>query len=161
MEMHIDGQYVVQLRTNKGWSQEQLAEISDLGVRTIQRLEAEGQCSLESRNALATSFGLTGDELSEGPDRAAIKRMIGNAQIAVFCVYLLCTASLCLKFWYGYHYESTISLVELMFGLVLAPILCLSVILLWNWLSRRLMQKNGIEPHPRAGLKLIGSLWKS
>lgn len=41
------------LRLEKGWSQETLAEVSGLSVRTIQRIERGGQASLETMNALA------------------------------------------------------------------------------------------------------------
>jgi len=44
------------LRIEKGWSQETLAEISDLSVRTIQRIERGGNASLESLSALAAVF---------------------------------------------------------------------------------------------------------
>jgi len=44
------------LRLQKGWSQEQVAELSDLSVRTIQRIERGGQPSLESAKSLAVVF---------------------------------------------------------------------------------------------------------
>ena len=44
------------LRLQRGWSQEQVAELTDLSVRTIQRIERGGQASLESANALAAVF---------------------------------------------------------------------------------------------------------
>ena len=42
------------LRNKKNWSQEQLAEIAGLSVRTIQRIEAGGKASSESLTALAS-----------------------------------------------------------------------------------------------------------
>ena len=47
---------VRKLRLEKGWSQEQLAEICDLSVRTIQRIERGQKPSLESLKALAAVF---------------------------------------------------------------------------------------------------------
>lgn len=44
------------LRLQRGWSQEQIAELTDLSVRTIQRIERGGQPSLESAKALAAVF---------------------------------------------------------------------------------------------------------
>jgi len=44
------------LRLQRGWSQEQVAEVTDLSVRTIQRIERGGQASLESAKALAAVF---------------------------------------------------------------------------------------------------------
>ena len=47
------------LRLDKGWSQEQLATISGLSHRTIQRAERGETPSLETLRALASSFDLT------------------------------------------------------------------------------------------------------
>jgi len=47
---------VRKLRLQRGWSQEQLAHISDLNVRTIQRIERGQTPSLESKKSLATAF---------------------------------------------------------------------------------------------------------
>ncbi|MDW6003234.1 2TM domain-containing protein [Vibrio mangrovi] len=49
-------------RLQKGWSQEQLAQLSGLNIRTIQRIERDQKPSLESLNALAAVFEI---ELSE------------------------------------------------------------------------------------------------
>jgi len=45
---------VQKLRLLKGWSQEQLATVSGLSVRTIQRIEGGDKASLESLKALAS-----------------------------------------------------------------------------------------------------------
>ena len=47
---------VRKLRLQQGWSQDQLATLSGLSVRTIQRLERGGSASLESAKALASVF---------------------------------------------------------------------------------------------------------
>ena len=47
---------VRKLRLQRGWSQEQLAQISDLNVRTIQRIERGQTPSLESKKSLAAAF---------------------------------------------------------------------------------------------------------
>ena len=47
---------VRKLRLQRGWSQEQLAQLSGLSVRTIQRAERGYSQSLETRNALAAVF---------------------------------------------------------------------------------------------------------
>ena len=47
---------VRKLRLKKGWSQEQLAELSDLSVRTIQRAERGQKPSLETARSLASVF---------------------------------------------------------------------------------------------------------
>lgn len=47
---------VRKLRLQRGWSQDHLASITGLSVRTIQRIEAGHPPSLESANALASVF---------------------------------------------------------------------------------------------------------
>lgn len=51
------------LRLERGWSQAELAEISDLSVRTIQRIEKGHTPSLEVIKALATSFAISAAEI--------------------------------------------------------------------------------------------------
>ena len=52
---------VRKLRLQRSWSQETLAEISGLSVRTIQRIERGGEPSLETRSALAAAFDVDAD----------------------------------------------------------------------------------------------------
>ncbi len=47
---------VRKLRLQRGWSQEHLAELTDVNVRTIQRMERGRKSSLETRSALAAVF---------------------------------------------------------------------------------------------------------
>ncbi|MGB5108373.1 MAG: 2TM domain-containing protein [Formosimonas sp.] len=56
---------IQKLRLKKGWSQEQLAELCDLSVRTIQRIEKGQTPSLESSRALAAVFEIDIDQLGE------------------------------------------------------------------------------------------------
>jgi transcriptional regulator with XRE-family HTH domain len=49
---------VQQMRLLKGWSQQQLADISGLNVRTIQRVEQGQSASLESFKALGAAFNV-------------------------------------------------------------------------------------------------------
>ncbi len=78
------------LRLDKGWSQEQLAEISGVSTRTIQRIERGKTASLESLKCLAAVFETEITDLREDPtmttpsantpplteaDRAALAKM--------------------------------------------------------------------------------------
>nr|WP_315484528.1 DUF805 domain-containing protein [uncultured Undibacterium sp.] len=56
--MKINAELIKRLREEKKWSQEQLAELCGLNLRTIQRLEKSGNASLESVRALAAVFEL-------------------------------------------------------------------------------------------------------
>lgn len=66
-DMSLDSHHLRQLREARAWSQEQLAEISGLSTRTIQRLETNGSASVESRKALAAAFGIDPAELLPKP----------------------------------------------------------------------------------------------
>jgi len=61
--MKINAELIKRLREEKQWSQEQLAELCSLNLRTIQRLEKSGNASLESVRALAAVFELDAREL--------------------------------------------------------------------------------------------------
>jgi DNA-binding XRE family transcriptional regulator len=56
MEEMIDKDLILKLRKERAWSQDHLASVSGLSLRTIQRIENEGSCSFESKKALAAAF---------------------------------------------------------------------------------------------------------
>lgn len=53
------------LRLDNGWSQEKLANLTNLSTRTIQRIEKNDNVSLESLNLLAATFQLDIKELEQ------------------------------------------------------------------------------------------------
>lgn len=57
--------FIQKYRLQRGWSQEQLAELSGLSARTIQRLERGQTPSLDSLNALAAVFDVDLSRLQE------------------------------------------------------------------------------------------------
>ncbi|ALB55900.1 FIG00554263: hypothetical protein [Cronobacter universalis NCTC 9529] len=59
------------LRLARAWSQEQLAELSSVSVRTIQRIEKGEPPSLETLSALAAVFETRVEELTGTPLQAA------------------------------------------------------------------------------------------
>ena len=56
---------VQKLRLQRGWSQQQLAELSGLNVRTIQRIEKGQEPSVESLKSLAAVFNVGFSTLKE------------------------------------------------------------------------------------------------
>ena len=56
---------IQKLRLQRGWSQEQLADLSGLSTRTIQRLERGQSASVESLKALGAAFGVDFSDLKE------------------------------------------------------------------------------------------------
>lgn len=65
MDMRVDSQRIRAERTQRAWSQEHLANATDLGLRTVQRIEATGMASNESAQAIAAAFGIAVAELLE------------------------------------------------------------------------------------------------
>ena len=58
MEMKLNAEKVTSLRQSKAWSQQQLSEICDLSLRTIQRVEKSGNGSPETVQSIAAAFGV-------------------------------------------------------------------------------------------------------
>tara|TARA_R110000868_G_scaffold237798_1_gene492397 strand:+ start:3356 stop:3766 length:411 start_codon:yes stop_codon:yes gene_type:complete len=56
--MKIDAELVLELRSEKAWSQEELGIAAGLNLRTIQRIEKEATISLQSKKALASAFDI-------------------------------------------------------------------------------------------------------
>jgi len=52
------------MRVERAWTQQQLAEISSLSLRTIQRAEKHGNCSYETLLAIASAFDVDVRELT-------------------------------------------------------------------------------------------------
>lgn len=52
--MLIDKGLIKNARQQRGWTQQQFADICDLNIRTIQRLEKTGVASMETSKALAS-----------------------------------------------------------------------------------------------------------
>ena len=76
--MHINSTRLRDLRTARQWSQEQLATLSGLNLRTIQRLESGAKVSTESLRALAAVFEVPAESLLEGdpaPSQPALRAM--------------------------------------------------------------------------------------
>lgn len=76
--MNISPNKLKLYRAENGWSQEQLAEVSGISLRTIQRAEKDGRCSQESCMAFASAFSVSPPELND-----EFKSSIGNGSINI------------------------------------------------------------------------------
>ncbi|MDX1538294.1 helix-turn-helix transcriptional regulator [Arsukibacterium sp.] len=56
MEMKINSEIIVNKRKDKAWSQQHLADVCDVSLRTIQRAENDGNASYETQKALCSAF---------------------------------------------------------------------------------------------------------
>lgn len=96
MDIMINADIIKELRLQKSWTQDQLASAAGLSLRTIQRVEKEGVCSLETNQALAAVFNLDQKTLrvnsAEEKFDAANRRgrlygMMGNTA-GLICAYV-------------------------------------------------------------------------
>ncbi|QCJ69397.1 DNA-binding protein [Providencia heimbachae] len=73
---------VKQLRLERAWSQEQLAQLSSLSTRTIQRIENNEIPSLETLSALASVFNVSVSELTSEllPESMELDNRIAEAK---------------------------------------------------------------------------------
>src|SRR5580704_4611697 len=89
--MKIDSTAVRRIRHERAWSQEQLASVAGLSLRTIQRVEADGSGSLETNMALASAFGVPTIELAF-EERASAARAAGASGAMIGIVGGACGA---------------------------------------------------------------------
>jgi len=61
--MDVSSDRIRQARVERGWTQQQLAEIADLSLRTVQRVENQGVASNETVSALCAVLEMERSEL--------------------------------------------------------------------------------------------------
>jgi transcriptional regulator with XRE-family HTH domain len=61
--MRINRSFILALRKQRSWSQDELAVAAGLNLRTVQRIERSGSASLQSRKALAAAFNVDVSDL--------------------------------------------------------------------------------------------------
>jgi DNA-binding XRE family transcriptional regulator len=80
--MKINADVLIQLRKNRGWTQEELAKAAGLNLRTIQRIEKETLASLHSKKSLASAFNIDFHDL-DYEEKQMLQELIGKT-IAIF-----------------------------------------------------------------------------
>lgn len=68
MDMKINKEILRRERELRAWTQSHLAEVADLSMRTVQRIERTGDVSMESASALAAALNLEVAVLMASPD---------------------------------------------------------------------------------------------
>ncbi|NNC99639.1 MAG: Pr2TM family membrane protein [Gammaproteobacteria bacterium] len=74
---------VRKLRLQRGWSQEQLAQMSGLSIRTVQRIERGEQASLESMKSLAAVFEIDFSNLTQEIEMQPTETITSEEQMAL------------------------------------------------------------------------------
>jgi transcriptional regulator with XRE-family HTH domain len=86
--MEIRGDIVKQMRNDKGWTQAHLAEVCDVNLRTIQRVENQGSASVETIMALCVAFDVKRQALFKVPEEAELKNIETPSKEAIILVFL-------------------------------------------------------------------------
>ncbi len=81
--MKVDTTLVKKLRDARAWSQDHLAQVAGLSLRTIQRVESDGSASAETKMAIASAFDIEADALTPRP-KPRSPRFVG-ARLGTFC----------------------------------------------------------------------------
>lgn len=71
MNMKINVELIKKLRAEKSWSQDELATAASLSLRTVQRIEKDGNASLESKKAIASAFEIKANDLDFNEESSA------------------------------------------------------------------------------------------
>lgn len=71
----VRGESIKRLREAKSWSQQHLADASGLSLRTVQRMEADGAASAESRLAVAAALGVTVHDLLAPGEKDSVETL--------------------------------------------------------------------------------------
>lgn len=79
MNMKINVKLVKTLRAEKAWSQDELATVSNISLRTVQRIEKSGNCALESKKAIASAFDIKACELDLKEENSAFSDEVSNS----------------------------------------------------------------------------------
>ena len=110
--MAVSGEKIKALRDARAWSQAHLAEAASLSLRTVQRVEAEGTASAETRLAIAAALGVSVDDAQRAGSRrraraaarparrpGAARHAADAVQPGAAVVYLLWMGAGCRRRW--------------------------------------------------------------
>ena len=147
--MHINSSRLKKLRQERQWSQDQLAKLTGLNLRTIQRLEAGSKISTESLRALASVFEVPTDSLLATNDEPS--------QSALNAIYTGLRMGLEFKgrtnkhdfWWFALAiilFLATAKTLALVFGTVIFQLACLAALLPWLAACTRRLRHAGLSP---------------
>ena len=76
MDMQLNVEKLKQQRNTRAWTQSHLAEVADISLRTIQRIEKSGIASQESAQSICAAFGITVAQLLENSDNSGSQKSL-------------------------------------------------------------------------------------
>ena len=98
MKRTLNTELIKRLRTDKGWSQEELAIAADLSTRTIQRLETVGSGSTNSIKSIASALEVDMHNIEEKPRTELVGVRWGYTGVAVGTI---CAVTAIILDWVG------------------------------------------------------------
>ena len=78
MDMKLNVPFIRSERVKRAWTQQQLADVANLSLRTVQRIEATGKGGAESVKAIATAFDVDTERLLKGNEPEIPPNHIGK-----------------------------------------------------------------------------------
>lgn len=143
--MHVNSARLRELRTARQWSQDQLAQLSGLNLRTIQRLESGAKISTESLRALAAVFEVPAESLlatAPAPSQAA---RVAIHQGVLRGLEFGGTTARAEFWWFALAIALLLALAKVLGPLPL-QIACLLVLLPWLAACTRRLRDAGLSP---------------
>lgn len=148
---------VKQLRLKRAWSQEQLAELSSLSTRTIQRIENNEVPGLETLSALAAVFNVSVSELTAEPlpESVALDNRIAEAEKRVkkeanllkniIVAIIVCATMYFINYIYAPHRDWPVWVMVIWGSILIVKALRLFLLdkLFFKWQKNRLMSLTG------------------
>ncbi len=86
MKVKLRNDLIRQLRNEKQWTQEQLAEFADLHTRTVQRIERDGLAALSTHHRLAKALEVDPDRLEYRTDRIDFGPLMMEARVLLLAI---------------------------------------------------------------------------
>lgn len=119
--MPLSPDSIKRYRQENGWSQEHLAEIAGISLRTVQRVEVDGNCSPETHMALASAFGVPPKDLFAEETSATPKKLDWSALLGfVFvCALILVAVILSIEVRLFFNMPGFVFVIGLVLGLSL------------------------------------------
>lgn len=144
---------VKKLRLERAWSQEQLAQLSSLSIRTIQRVENNEVPSLETLSALASVFNVSVSDLVLEPltESSELDNRINEARFqvkneirllkAVIVAVIVCSIMYAVNYIYSPELNWPIWVITIWGGILFIKSLRLFILdkLFLKWQEKRLL----------------------
>ena len=105
-------------RNRRGWTQQHLADVADLSLRTVQRIESSGSCSPESLLALASALEIQCVDLvkEKGPRSSSCEPLLRRFRVATVSWTLGGVLAIALVFSFGVSARPVMLVVDLASG---------------------------------------------